>query len=315
MTLQGAPSTGRRGALLRAAYYAGLRSIAIPRLVRRFRQAGVVLCYHNVLPSRNAPAAGDRAIHLSFQSFADQVEWLARRYTTVPLGEFVERSRAGRSLRGLAALTFDDAYAGVFQHAWPLLRDRGLPATVFVVAERPERRDAFWWDHPDIAAVATPTSRERWLRELKGEAAAILSALSLQNSTHVPSSHRPAGWDAIAAAATAGLEIGVHSATHRTLTQLGDAELEHEIVASRETIRAGAGVVPTLFAYPYGVWNTRVRDVVSAAGYRGAVTLDYGLVAAGADPWALRRVNIPAGITLAAFEAWVAGLNPRGGHG
>jgi len=314
MTRQEAGSSGTRGALLRTAYYAGLRSIAIPRLVRRFRHAGVVLCYHNVLPPRNAPAAGDPAVHISFQRFADQVDWLAHRYTIVTLGEFVERSRAGRSLRGLAALTFDDGYAGVFQHAWPLLRERGLPATMFVVAERPERRDAFWWDHPDIAPVATPASRERWLRELRGEAAGILAALSLAISTRIPSSHRPAGWDAIAAAATEGLEIGVHSATHRTLTQLADAELEHEIVASRETIRERAGVVPALFAYPYGAWNSRVRDAVAAAGYLGAVTLDYGLVTAGADPWALRRVNIPAGITLAAFEAWVAGLNPRGGH-
>jgi len=301
--------------MLRTACYAGLVALGIPSLVRRMRAAGVLLCYHNVLPPRNATAAGDVGVHLQFERFAEQIRWLARRYAVVALREFVERLHAGRSLRGIAALTFDDAYDGVFQHAWPLLSELGLPATVFVVAERPERQDAFWWDYPDIAPSATPASRERWLRELKGDASAILSALSLRNSTQVPSSHRPAGWDAIAAAATAGLEIGVHSATHRTLTQLGDGELEHEIVASRETIRARAGVVPTLFAYPYGVWDTRVRDAVSAAGYRGAVTLDYGLVGAGADPWALRRVNIPAGITLPAFEAWVAGLNPRGGRG
>jgi peptidoglycan/xylan/chitin deacetylase (PgdA/CDA1 family) len=301
--------------MLRSACYAALVALGVPSLARRLRAAGVLLCYHNVLPLRNAAVAGEAGVHIPFERFAEQVRWLAQKYAVVALREFVERLHAGRPLRGVAALTFDDGYDGVFQHAWPLLSDLGLPATVFVVAERPERPDAFWWDHPDIAAVATPTSRERWLRELKGEASAILSALSLQSSTRVPSSHRPAGWDAIAAAATAGLEIGVHSATHRTLTQLGDAELEHEIVASRETIRARAGVAPTLFAYPYGVWNPRVRDAVFAAGYRGAVTLDYGLVAAGADPWALRRVNIPAGITLAAFEAWVAGLNPRGGHG
>ncbi len=79
-------------------------------------------------------------------------------------------------------------------------------------------------------------------------------------------------------------------------------------------IGARLGITPTLFAYPYGVWDVRVRDAVHAAGYRGAVTLDYGLVTAGADPWALRRVNIPSGITLPAFEAWIAGLHPRRGR-
>ena len=300
--------------MLRSACYSGLVALGVPSLVRRLRAAGVLLCYHNVLPPRNATAAGDAGVHMPFERFAQQVHWLARRYAVVALREFVERLRAGRSLRGVAALTFDDGYDGVFQHAWPLLSKVGLPATVFVVAERPERRDAFWWDHPDLAHNAPPAGRERWLTELKGDAERIVSTLSPTSSVRLPASHRPAGWDAIAAAAAAGLEVGVHSGTHRTLTELDDTELEREIVASREVIRARAGVSPTFFAYPYGVWNARVRAAVRAAGYRGAVTLDYGLVGPQADPWALHRVNVPASIPAPAFQVWVAGLHPRRGR-
>jgi peptidoglycan/xylan/chitin deacetylase (PgdA/CDA1 family) len=279
------------------------------------RAAGVLLCYHNVLPPRNATTAGDAGVHVPFERFAEQIRWLARRYAVVALSEFVERLRAGRSLRGVAALTFDDAYDGVFQHAWPLLSDLGLPATVFVVAERPEHRDAFWWDHPDLAPNTAHVDRERWLTELKGDAHSIVSALSLATSVRLPASHRPAGWDAItAAAAGGGLEVGVHSATHRTLTQLDDIELQREVVASRDAIQARVGVTPAFFAYPYGIWDTRVRNAVHDAGYRGAVTLDYGLVDARADPWALRRVNVPASIPSPAFKVWVAGLHPRRGH-
>src|SRR5439155_1581627 len=107
------------------------------------------------------------------------------------------------------------------------------------------------------------------------------------------------------------LAVGAHSVSHRTLTRLDDAELEREIVASRLAIRARTGAAPEFFAYPYGIWDARVRDAVRAAGYRGAVTLDYGLVAAGADPWALPRVNVPASISLATFQAWAAGLSPQ----
>ncbi len=301
--------------MLRSACYSGLVALGVPSLVRRLRAAGVLLCYHNVLPPRNATATGDAGVHMPFERFADQVHWLARRYAVVALREFVERLRAGRSLRGVAALTFDDGYDGVFQHAWPLLSKVGLPATVFVVAERPERRDAFWWDHPGLAHNAPPAGRERWLTELKGDAQGIVSALSLMTSIRLPASHRPAGWDAIAAAAAGGgLAIGVHSATHRTLTQLDDIELAREIVASRETIQARAGVAPAFFAYPYGIWDERVRNAVQAAGYEGAVTLDYGLTGARADPWALPRVNVPATIPSPAFKVWVAGLHPRRGH-
>jgi len=105
----------------------------------------------------------------------------------------------------------------------------------------------------------------------------------------------------------------VHSVTHRTLTELDDAELDAEITSSWEAIRSRTGICPEFFAYPYGRWDARVRDAVRAAGYRGAVTLDYGLVHGRADPWALRRVNVPAAISQPAFEAWAAGLWPRRG--
>jgi len=86
-------------------------------------------------------------------------------------------------------------------------------------------------------------------------------------------------------------------------------------VESRDVIRRRTGVTPEFFAYPYGLWNDRVRDAVRSAGYRAALTLDGGLSPATADPWALPRLNVPAGIEEAAFRAWTAGLSLRRGHG
>ena len=39
----------------------------------------------------------------------------------------------------------------------------------------------------------------------------------------------------------------------------------------------------------FGHWDARVRDAVRAAGYRGALTLDFGLNGEARDRWALRR--------------------------
>src|SRR2546426_176600 len=127
--------TGFARLMLRSAYYAGLGALGLPALMRRFRAAGVVLCYHNVCSTGAAARAGEPAVHLPVDRFAAQARWLARHYDVVPLRELVGRLEAGRSLRGLAAVTFDDAYAGVFTHAWPLLLELGLPATVFVVGD------------------------------------------------------------------------------------------------------------------------------------------------------------------------------------
>jgi peptidoglycan/xylan/chitin deacetylase (PgdA/CDA1 family) len=91
------------------------------------------------------------------------------------------------------------------------------------------------------------------------------------------------------------------------------AALEEEVVASRGELYRATGVWPEFFAYPFGHWSPRVRDYVRAAGYRAALTLDFGLNRPSADPWSLRRVNVPSGISDSAFEAWASGLHRPGG--
>jgi peptidoglycan/xylan/chitin deacetylase (PgdA/CDA1 family) len=239
------------------------------------------------------------------------MRWLVAHYDVLCLPEFVTRLTTGATLRSTAAVTFDDGYEGVFQHAAPILNGLRIPATVFVVAEAPERSEAFWWDRPEIAASATPGRRERWLNALCGDGAAICAEMELPRVTKVPASHRPADWHTIRARAGNGIDIGVHSATHRALPRLTDADLAHEIVASRTMIHRATGIWPQVFAYPYGLANQRIRDQVRSAGYLAALGLVAGLNDTRADPWCLQRINVPAGISDAAFEAWTAGLHGR----
>jgi len=299
--------------MLSSLLYAGLGAIGLPALARRLRDAGVILCYHNVVGGTTAAPKGEPSLHLPVNAFERQMRWLARHYQVVPLVDLIGRLEQRRTLRRLAAVTFDDAYLGVFQHAWPVLRELQIPATVFVVANAPTGGEPFWWDHPAVQAAATPQRRDAWLSELRGNGVAILRSLAPAVDAALPNDQKPADWTTIARAAQAGLTLGVHSRTHRALPTLSDAELEDELVSSREVIARETGTAADVFAYPYGAWNRRVREAVRAAGYRAAVTLDYGLnrAGAGADPLALSRVNVPAGISDAALEAWLAGLRLR----
>src|SRR5438309_3659690 len=289
-------------------YYGSLRALGVPAVNRLLRDAGLILCYHNIVQSDD-DGAGDPGLHLSQERFERQMRWLAGHYTMVPLSEFADRLAAGRSLRSVAAITFDDGYAGLFHHAGPILHALGIPATVFLVAEAVGGSTGFWWDQPGIVESITPTRRERWLKDLRGDGEAIMADAAPTESPRLPGSHWPADWETIRAHFACGIDIGVHSATHRSLPALTDAELEHEVVASRAMVHRATGVWPVSFAYPYGHWNSRVRALVRSAGYRTALTLDSGLNGAAADPWSLRRVNVPARISDAAFEAWAAGLH------
>jgi peptidoglycan/xylan/chitin deacetylase (PgdA/CDA1 family) len=290
--------------------YRAMRYAGLTRLARWLRGGGLVLCYHNVVAELTGHAAA-LGLHIPVATFERQVRWLTKHYTIVALEEFVDRLRRGTSLRGVAAITFDDGYAGVFEHAWPLLNDLGIPATVFLVAEVHEngREQGFWWDNPEVLRVYSTENEYRWLNVLKGDRAAILGAGGL-----APAWCQPATWETIAAAARAGLGIGAHSATHRALPTLPEGELQRELIESRDLIRQHSGVEPAHFAYPYGLWDERIRDAVQSAGYRAAFTLAADPRTRKNDPWALPRLSVPAGIDHAAFQAWTAGLSPARRH-
>jgi peptidoglycan/xylan/chitin deacetylase (PgdA/CDA1 family) len=187
-----------------------------------------------------------------------------------------------------------------------------MPATVFLVAERVGRSAGFWWDEPQIVERATPRRRDKWLKELRGDDAAIKSANRCAADANLTASHRPADWALIRARLSGGrIDLGAHSATHRSLPTLTDEELQYEVAITRANVQRVTGLCPEFFSYPYGQWDPRVRAVVRSSGYRAAVTLDGGLNSSFADPWALRRINVPAGISTSAFQAWTAGLQPR----
>ncbi|HEV8509908.1 MAG TPA: polysaccharide deacetylase family protein [Gemmatimonadales bacterium] len=294
--------------------YRALQRSGFTALARRLSRGGVVLCYHNVVAETHAGPWSSLGLHMPLPTFDRQMRWLARAYEVVSLAELVNRLAAGVSLRGVAAVTFDDGYNGVFDDAWPLLQDLGMPAAVFVVAEAPERDHGFWWDDPDVLADTSPARRQHWLTALRGDGPAIVGSLAvthraLPHRSAAPRWCRPASWQTIAAAARSGLQLGAHSASHRSLLELSEHDLQHEIVDSRNLIERRTGVRPAFFAYPYGFWNERVRRAVQAAGYRAAFTLDGGGNNHTADNWALSRVNVPAHIEHAAFQAWTAGLN------
>jgi peptidoglycan/xylan/chitin deacetylase (PgdA/CDA1 family) len=304
------------GLSLASVCYNALRITGVTTVARRVTNRGLVLCYHNVVGSSSHAATSPLGLHMPLATFQRQMRWLREHYAVVALDEFVRRLTRGTSLRGVAAITFDDGYAGVFEHAWPLLRQLGLPATVFIVADAPERQEGFWWDDPDVLRVYSAEREHRWLTDLQGDQTRIVGAVAPGRlPSQAPRWCRPATWEAIAAAATSatGLQIGVHSATHRSLPTLTEVDLIREIVASRNVIQRRTGVTPTLFTYPYGHWNTRVRRAVLAAGYRGAFTLAADKHSLERDPWTIPRLNIPAYIDDAAFAAWTAGLNLRRG--
>ncbi len=95
-------------------------------------EAPRILCYHKIEPRLELGVT-----RLSPRRFARQIERLANAgWRTLTLAETIacvtgERLDGPREL----AITFDDAYRGLRDHAFPVLADVGFTATCFVITD------------------------------------------------------------------------------------------------------------------------------------------------------------------------------------
>jgi peptidoglycan/xylan/chitin deacetylase (PgdA/CDA1 family) len=171
-------------------------------------------------------------------------------FRAVRLGDLLPPAN---SFAGKFVVTFDDGFQNVLDLALPVLARHQVPAIQFIVSGFIGKQNDW-----DIA---------------KGDAAE-----RLMDTAQIKQ------WLA------AGHEIGSHSVSHRNLKQLSPAEAREEIFASKKALEDAFGVEIRHFCYPFGGWTPAVRDLVAAAGYQTACTVDFGVVETNQDPFALRRI-------------------------
>ena len=216
-----------------------------------------ILCYHAVDPDWTSPMS------VAPEYFAAQCAWLARRRAVVPLSESLSRlDSSGRLPRATAALTFDDGFRSVYDHALPVLSRHGLPATVFLVAQ------TLTTAGQGVDWVDTPPTYE-------------LKTLDM---------------DQVKEMQAAGVSFESHSYSHADLTALSFEDCVRDLRDSRELLETLLGHPVTLLAYPRGRHNESVRAAAQRAGYTHAFTLPEAKEAPG--PYAVPRVGLYRGNSL-----------------
>ena len=96
-----------------------------------------IICYHSVTGD-TAPVHHDpHKQHLPLQLFLRQLDFLQSKYNVISLAEYVSARRANRTLPDYSiVLTFDDGFEDFHSVVAPQLRQRGIPATVFIITDR-----------------------------------------------------------------------------------------------------------------------------------------------------------------------------------
>ena len=238
----------------------------------------LILCYHGISESWPSPSAVpaerlERQLH----------HVLERGYRGVTFSEAVLSRPRGKTV----AVTFDDAYRSVGEHAVPLLSRLGLPGTLFVPTTWVGRDTPMAWEG---IAHYVGGAHERELL--------------------------PLSWAEIASLSNAGWEIGSHTRSHPDLTTLEDNALEAELAGSRADLEERLDRPCHSIAYPYGVLDARVVRAAEQAGYRAGASLPVRVHRPRALEWP--RVGVYCNDTDTRFRAkasprlrWLIG-SPRG---
>ncbi|EED33675.1 polysaccharide deacetylase [gamma proteobacterium NOR5-3] len=187
-----------------------------------------ILLYHRV--SDTGPDS-TRVTPARFAAHLDLIK--DRGYQVIPLTELLEGIYGSGVLPPQAvALTFDDAYRSIGEAAYSMLRDRGLPFTVFVAT------DAL--DDGASAFLSWST-----LESMASEGLATFGAHS-RSHAHLES----LGLGASEALKITALEQEIDGSFARLRSQLGDAVID-------------------VFAYPYGEYSRLSESLLADRGLYG----------------------------------------------
>ena len=234
--------------------YLAMRAYQRARLARArlrgpgHRWSGVrILGYHRISDEPDVLSVHpDR-----FRAQVEQV--VASGAVPVSLDDALDRLDRGDEERAVV-VTFDDGYLDNLEAAAPVLREHGVPATIFLPTAIIDGEERFhWYEDPPPAL----------------------------------------GWGHVRALEAEGLiGFGAHTRTHPRLPHVDDERACEEIAGSKRELEERLGRPVTTFCYPAGLYGERDARLVREAGYRAGVTCDPGVNDAETPRETLRRTLV-----------------------
>ena len=288
-------------------------------------QQAAIVTYHAVGRVAANPLISKNVHNVVPDVFRVQIVTLGCGVQILPLETIMRRIVLGRSTSGLAALTFDDGYRSVFEHAIPLIEELRVPATLFVTTSLAEGK-VFWRDK--VRWVINEGHIERFLAfarqhdaRFEGVSAenfyfatkdpAIISSRMVDEmldryfdneGIEMASSGLYCTIDDLKRCESKYLTFGVHGHNHYVLSTLSREEQREDIVRSEEILDDAGIPRSRMFSVPNGGMRDINEDTLSVlrelgyagylmcAGYRACDIWDgKGVPQKDGDLWRLQR--------------------------
>jgi peptidoglycan/xylan/chitin deacetylase (PgdA/CDA1 family) len=246
-------------------------------------------------------------------------------YKFVSLEELLKTVNASQ-YKKVAAVTFDDGFKSIYDHAYPLMKKLKIPFTLFLTTSllhpekllwlhklyfcldkmpRKQSNEIFakYLDSPQIERSVIANLRKLGNTHKKGllfefesdifEAADLSYAreLSLIESLYLSK-------EELLEMIHNGMTVGLHGHKHLPLTSLNEKETKQEVFTSLEIIKMELKSDPLFYALPFGTSNNFINNIVKELGLLGILTTQAKIISdATSDISMLPRILVREGFS------------------
>ena len=268
--------------------------LAISRYIHR--RSPLVLMYHRILKHDLVPGTHP-------ETFSKQMDYIKKNFNVLNMSQLMSSLQNGNVPERALVLTFDDGHYDFYVNAWPIIKNHGLTATLFVTTQFIDEKTWLW---PDILKYILMQAQPGQFSVedvgiLNLDAGSLLSIwnrladICLTKSAEdrqvfigniadklnvvVPQSPQlpfaPTTWSQLAEMVSEGLDIGSHSLSHPILSKVTPQQLTNELVGSKERIQEMLNIKVTGICYPNGM----PADISTTVQSEASKLYDYGVVA------------------------------------
>lgn len=284
-------------------------------------------------------------LYITEELFAERMNTLSRMNCNVlPLGEALEKLRAGSLPERSVVITFDDGFFDFYKLAHPVIKRQGFPVTLYLTTYYSSyNRPVFdvvcsyiiWKASGKILSGARVFGGEERTLDLtreRGRAEALHAVKNFARDAGLSAQEK----DALAASlarelgvdyeeilekrilhllkpeevlelSQAGVDVQLH--THRHRTPLDRELFMREIEDNRLAIERLTNSPASHFCYPSGVFRSEFLPWLEEAAVASATTCELGFATNDTNRFMLPRLLDRSPMTAVEFEGWVAGLS------
>ncbi|MCS5421592.1 MULTISPECIES: polysaccharide deacetylase family protein [Psychrilyobacter] len=229
-----------------------------------------VIMYHRVIKNIDTES-GKHGTYVTTDQFRDHMTILKEGgYIPITFEDLSQIPIYQRFEKKYIILTFDDGYIDNYTYAFPILKEFGFKAVIYLVSDR---------------------TYNKWDVDLTDEKTFMMMVLPMLEEMRDSDL----------------IEFGGHTLSHPRLSELSDDEMKEEIFKDKENTEKKLNIRLNSFAYPYGNLDDRAKKLVSDAGYPYGVATDSGSYCLSDDLFEIRRIGIFPTITNFGYKRKIHG--------